>query len=438
MRHGGFRSRGPGPADGMKMRTLGIAPMRLTLFSASPDRVGPAIRARRENLDPRLFISLLTPLLALLLSAAFAAWWLLRRDSRYVGLLAIAYLAVSGAFLGQILDPGLGYLPTRFLSNLLFITAISLLVVTVLYRRKLPLPLPALGAIIAVTVAVIYWYTWPEDNFLARVVAINIGLGALCLVGVLRLGRAPGATAMDRMIMAVLALGIVNFLVRPLAEVAWGNNGVPMPDILSPYWLITGLTTNIYGLLVALTMLATVALDTIRELQAQTLTDPLSRLLNRRGFQQQAAQVLDSYRDKAMPLALVMIDLDHFKTINDHYGHAAGDKVISAFAQRLIGATGPHAIAGRLGGEEFAVLLPLTDLNGARLFSEAVRAFRGDVDGIGVTASFGVVQWRRGETLDHLLSRGDAALYQAKRGGRDRVQISDDNLAPPPRRTHFS
>lgn len=389
-------------------------------------------------MDPRLFISLLTPLLALVLSAAFAAWWLFRRDSRYVGMLAIAYLAVSGAFLAQIFDMGLGYLPSRFISNVLFITAISLLVVTVIYRRKLPLPLPALGTIIAVTATTLCWYSWVQESFLARVVAINLGLGALCLVGVFSLSRAPEQRAMDRMIMAVLALGLVNFLARPVVEVIWGNNGMTMPDIMSPYWLTTSLTTVIYSLLVALTMLATVALDMIRELQAQTLTDPLSGLLNRRGFEQQAAHTLESYRGKGVPVALVMVDLDHFKTINDRHGHAAGDKVISSFAQRLVGTTGPHAIAGRLGGEEFAVLLPLTDLNGARLFAEAVRAFRDDVDGIRVTASFGVVEWQGAEALERLLSRGDVALYRAKRDGRDRVQVSDDTLRdPPPRRVHF-
>jgi PleD family two-component response regulator len=83
------------------------------------------------------------------------------------------------------------------------------------------------------------------------------------------------------------------------------------------------------------------------------------------------------------------------------------------------------------------VLLPLTNLNGARLFAEAVRASYPDIDGIKVTASFGVAEWQRGEKLESLLSRGDAALYHAKRGGRDRVRASEEVPADLPALRRF-
>src|SRR5690606_14182647 len=116
------------------------------------------------------------------------------------------------------------------------------------------------------------------------------------------------------------------------------------------------------------------ALDTIEELQTESQTDPLSKLLNRRGFEQQGEALIDKCTASSMPLALILADLDHFKTINDNHGHAAGDAVIAAFGERLRNVMGPLAIAGRVGGEEFAILLPLADLGAARLFAETMRA----------------------------------------------------------------
>lgn len=376
-------------------------------------------------------------MLALVLATAFGVLWIFRRDNRYVALLAVAYLAIGFGFLTQSFEFGLGYQLSRFVSNLLFVAAISLLVGAVLRRQGLWPPLRVLGIVIAVTVAATFWYTWAQENFVARVVVVNSGLGAICIVGVLTLRRAPDPTVMDRLVLAVIGLGIVNFLGRPIAELLLNGSGVQTPDIMSPYWLTTSLTTIVYGLLVALTMLTAAALDAIGELQAQTLTDPLSGLLNRRGFEQRGADALETHGANGVPMALVMADLDRFKTINDRYGHAAGDKVISDFARRLSSAMGPRAIAGRLGGEEFAVLLPLTNLNGARLFAEAIRASYPDIDGIKVTASFGVAEWQRGEKLESLLSRGDAALYHAKRGGRDRVRASEEVRADLPALRRF-
>jgi diguanylate cyclase (GGDEF)-like protein len=128
---------------------------------------------------------------------------------------------------------------------------------------------------------------------------------------------------------------------------------------------------------------------------------------------------------------MLMIDVDHFKAVNDRHGHHAGDLVLRALADRLREVLRQADVVARLGGEEFAALMPETDMPAALLAAERVRqicqAIGPQLEGfadMGVSVSIGVAQWRPGETLDHLLERADAALYRAKRGGRNRVESS--------------
>jgi len=148
-------------------------------------------------------------------------------------------------------------------------------------------------------------------------------------------------------------------------------------------------------------------------------TDPLTRLLNRRAFLARFSEVQEERGQQALQLA--MIDLDHFKQINDHYGHDRGDTVLMAMAQCLQ----RHApgLAGRLGGEEFAVLFPDCGRNEAmQQLDMLLREVRGlDIDGVSITFSAGLVAAEAGESAEEALTRADRALYQAKAAGRNRI-----------------
>jgi diguanylate cyclase (GGDEF)-like protein len=160
--------------------------------------------------------------------------------------------------------------------------------------------------------------------------------------------------------------------------------------------------------------------------RAETLAriDVLSGLHNRRAFYE-AGNTLVAGQDA--PLSLLMIDIDHFKSINDRYGHAAGDAAIQAIAARIGELRRGGDTAGRLGGEEFALLLPGATLSetiaiGAGLVAQsaaATLAFEGQA--ITFTISAGATQRQPGEAFDAFVARTDAALYTAKRGGRNRV-----------------
>jgi diguanylate cyclase (GGDEF)-like protein len=159
--------------------------------------------------------------------------------------------------------------------------------------------------------------------------------------------------------------------------------------------------------------------------------DPLTGIANRRQFVLAGAQLLESVVRYQRPASVLVIDLDHFKAINDRYGHAAGDAVLQATA-RLLGEHRRGAdVAARLGGEEFAMLLPETDAAGATAFAERLRAAleamripvpTAPPGGVGMTMSVGVASCSAGDTaLDAVLRRADEALYRAKRDGRNRV-----------------
>ena len=385
-----------------------------------------------------VFISLLNPLLSMVLAAAFFALWMFRRGNRYVARLVLCYLAVAAGFSLQSFDFGLGYEASRFLSNLLFFGALYLFASALLARQGLAVPVAQLLSCIGLAMAVTGWFLWVRPDFAARVFAVNFGLGAMCVVTTLRLRLAARQTVVDRLVMLMTGVRALEFFVRPPLVALFGGAAGQQVDITSPYWLATSLATIVFSLLIALTVLTAVALDTIHELQAESQTDPLSRLLNRRGFEQRGAALIGECAAAGVPVTLVLADLDHFKAINDNHGHAAGDAVIAAFAERLRCAMGPRALAGRIGGEEFAVLLPLADSGAARLFAEAVRALPagGGVEalppGAWVTASFGIAERQDGEGLEALMRRADAALYRAKRAGRDCVCLAPAAEARPP------
>lgn len=121
-----------------------------------------------------------------------------------------------------------------------------------------------------------------------------------------------------------------------------------------------------------------------------------------------------------------MIDIDHFKLINDTHGHPAGDRVLAEVGQLLRQLTAPPVLPARQGGEEFVLLMPGTDLAAARELAERLcRGLREAPLSVPIRVSIGVAAWRLGESAHELYARADVALYTAKRGGRDRVEIAD-------------
>jgi diguanylate cyclase (GGDEF)-like protein len=167
-----------------------------------------------------------------------------------------------------------------------------------------------------------------------------------------------------------------------------------------------------------------------RELQELAYYDPLTGLPNRRFFFEHASLIFEEAKRYEKPLSLLIMDIDHFKKINDTYGHDVGDVVLKTFANVLRGIVRQSDICARFGGEEFVVLLPNTDLEGARVLAERIRTAvaknmveHGSIV-IVFTVSIGISQYRKGmQNIDKLIKEADIALYQAKEGGRNRVEV---------------
>ncbi len=179
------------------------------------------------------------------------------------------------------------------------------------------------------------------------------------------------------------------------------------------------------------------------ELLANRLTslahsDGLTRALNRMGFRALAVRQVQRCRRDRKPISVLLLDLDHFKKINDTHGHEAGDRLLCAFAATMGEMIRPGDLLARYGGEEFCVLLPETGLAEAAAVGERLRErfatvrIRADDAVIGTTVSIGVAQFLGGEMIDEAVSRADRALYQAKHRGRNRVETTETitELAP--------
>lgn len=162
------------------------------------------------------------------------------------------------------------------------------------------------------------------------------------------------------------------------------------------------------------------------ELRALSVTDALTGIRNRRYFQERLNSEMTRVERGSGELSVIMLDIDHFKRINDQHGHAVGDRVLQAVCLRVSQRLRRTDVFCRLGGEEFVVLCPDTDGESAHALATGLwEGLRGaEIEDVGVvTASFGIASWRAGEGADALLLRADSGVYAAKQAGRDRVEM---------------
>ncbi len=175
----------------------------------------------------------------------------------------------------------------------------------------------------------------------------------------------------------------------------------------------------------------------LEQVQELVHYDELTRVFNRRTLTQRLEQERSRAERTGAALSVAMMDLDHFKAVNDTHGHAAGDEVLRKFAETVLGAMRETDVFGRYGGEEFLLILTATAPGAATPALERIRAALAAADwgalapGLAVTVSMGVAGFRKEETIGEVLHRADTALYEAKHAGRNRIVISDPAEASP-------
>ncbi len=235
------------------------------------------------------------------------------------------------------------------------------------------------------------------------VVAIGLGVFAITQVGAASLAFMQGATG-DESIAA--AYRHFNFLTLPAGYVAT-------------------------SMLIILMM----ASDISAKLKKMAVQDELTGLLNRRGFEEYGTRAFAAARRTGQPMSVIMTDIDRFKYINDKFGHAAGDMALAHFAILFAESRRKEDVVARVGGEEFAALLPGTDLRDAMAIADQLCSKIGStplettVVGLPMTSSFGVAAIsEKDKSLDDMLLRADRALYRSKRAGRNQVDLESSQL----------
>jgi diguanylate cyclase (GGDEF)-like protein len=220
------------------------------------------------------------------------------------------------------------------------------------------------------------------------------------------------------------------FLLRtPLNALVHGQES---DTVLASAWLsVLSLESFLMTIATAFILLAMSKERTELRHKTAAMTDPLTGLLNRRAFLQDAEALLQQQVQRDRPIGVLLVDLDHFKSINDRFGHAVGDKVLQIFARTTRMNLRQTDLVGRLGGEEFTVVLADASVDNAYLVADRLRkafaAAAGMIDGqpLHATASIGVaVIVDPSQDLAHLITLADQALYLAKARGRNRVEVA--------------
>lgn len=388
----------------------------------------------------QFFISLLNPGIGLLLSAAFLLLWLYRREQRYVALAAAGYAIGAVAFLIQDVGPVLPMELQRIPSNLGFLIAGCLITGAIVGHYRVAVPWRAMAVICALSMAVFLWFLLADPVIVARIYAISFALGIIALIIPAKLRAVLKRHVVDHILFWFGIVWALNYTLRPLLVLGVTGNIANYDGFQqSIYWTTVQSTQAIFSVLSALALMVAVAIDLMTELRRQADGDALSGLLNRRGFEAAAGAAVRECDEDGRPAALLIADLDQFKLVNDNHGHATGDMIITLFGAHVRAAGPADMIAGRVGGEEFALLLPGAGIEAARQLAETIRTGLGAAcagripPALTPTASIGLAVGTAGAGLSRLMRDADQALYDAKRAGRDRVRAFNPAPVPPTR-----
>jgi diguanylate cyclase (GGDEF)-like protein len=280
--------------------------------------------------------------------------------------------------------------------------------------------LPVFGAVAMLAILLLFLVPAPP----LRAAVTPLVAAALLTQAATRVPTVPrGISAAEGAVVAVL---LAVALIHVAGVLAAGAEAAGLVRDHRAYQAVYLFTTEPACAAAALAALLLIASDFSHQLRRLLHTDPLTGVLNREGFDHAVGRLWE--RSKNRPLSIAIADIDRFKTINDRFGHGTGDGALAEVAQRLAAGVARDGLVARLGGEEFAILLPGLDGAAALARIEPIRrdlaALR--LDGqpaLRLSASFGIAHRRGDEAAADLLERADRALYRSKRDGRDRSTL---------------
>ncbi|WIY52695.1 GGDEF domain-containing protein [Devosia sp. YIM 151766] len=384
-----------------------------------------------------IFVLAINLFVAGLFAAAFGIVAVYQRSALSARWMALAYgMGMVNVLLEFVLPYQQDHRLVSFAIFTAFLGALAACVIGLAYHYQRRRPWLALAALLAGSMLTnLLILDMPRDSFLRAMLYQTPYTLMQALALVILLGHRHWR-ALDLTLMALLIVSSLHFLGKPVLAALIGSGAMPQAYLSSTYAAYSQSLGTILLVTNGLVILLIIVRDMLADITARSETDPLSLLLNRRGFEDRGDKALTLAARAGVPAVMIVADLDQFKSINDRFGHAMGDKVITAFAGILRDTAAPRSLVGRLGGEEFAVFIPGANLMTGRLYAETARsAFTSlspAMTGLPgtVSASFGIAALRPGDTLSNLMRRADIALYRAKSEGRNRVCLSRDEIAP--------
>ncbi len=278
------------------------------------------------------------------------------------------------------------------------------------------------GWVLALCLGVFVWLSYGWPNYSVRLTFFTLVMSCIYGAQLRFLLRFGGSNFPVRLVEVVLVLHLLVLLVR-LGSILAGHTG---ESLMEPS-LFQNLYIGAYALTVLMLSIGALLMATDRlrtELEHLATHDSLTRALNRRALLQRCEEELDRARRYGSGPSLMMLDLDHFKAVNDTHGHQHGDAVLVHFVERTMAVLRTPDRMGRYGGEEFMVLLPGTDATAALNVARRIHATLATGHALDCQVSIGLTHWvGAGDTLDAMLSRADAALYRAKEQGRNQTAV---------------
>ncbi|KLI63166.1 GGDEF domain-containing protein [Aurantiacibacter marinus] len=381
-------------------------------------------------------LGLTAPLMAYVFSAVFVALWWRGRLGKHVLAFGAAYaLFATGFLVTHILPTGSAYV---FYATQAFYSASAILLIWgTCSRAGRPAFLGVNAAIYGVAFCALTAAVLLSNDAGPRLIILNAGYGAMFLVALVSLLGARRRSFIDTAILWIVALHTIDFMVRPMITVL-AEGAIPVGDYRqSNYYSIINIVLMVKTLNTAIVLIGASIFDLMQAFRDRADTDGLTGLRNRTAFETAIAGPIANAAQAREQVSLVIVDIDHFKQVNDLWGHQAGDEVIASFAGLLQQMIRDDDIAGRIGGEEFCLLIrECSPLDTIRLADRIRMAFAQMIhpaigENMRLTASFGVAHLRGRENYHELFGRADAALYRAKGGGRNRVESEDQaNQAP--------
>lgn len=381
-----------------------------------------------------LAFSLLNPAISLLLAVTFFGLSRRRPSYRYPSLLALAFLLGAVAFMANDFlrhfdGPGL-----RIFLNALFWLAVLVACSSALVRIGAQIPATAIVALSAGCAAGFFWFLFAEPSTVARIYIMNAGYAAITLFTAVTLIQAKPDSLVDWLFVAFTLLLLMLAILRPLAIFMGGLDTAAAGSLAdSSYWASIQAMTPLLALILALLFVAAFAIRVFSEVRDEADHDYLTGLLNRRGFEARAASALTQAGTRPWKTALMIADIDNFKTVNDTFGHATGDEVIATVG-RILAEHANAPIVARTGGEEFALLYEDASRRELLAHAAVVRAemarahVRGLPRGYPLSMSIGIHDRQPGEALDAMMRRADEALYVAKASGKDQAIMTRQAL----------